>query len=197
MRDRVPIECSSTTSGDTPPVSGTEHDDFTRLVVPELEVLYRVARTLTHRSADAEDLVQDTLLRAFRSIDRFDGTHPRAWLLTIMRNAEVNRNRRRRPSLLYESESSDTEVDTATDGRPEEAWIGAEFERAVLVAVASLPDRSARVVELVDINGFSYGEAADILGIPLGTVMSRLHRARARIRKRLTDQGLAPPGGAQ
>ena len=70
---------------------------FERYVLPELDVLLRVARSLTHNAADAEDLVQETLIRAHRSIDRFDGRHPRAWLLTILRNANVNRARRRRP----------------------------------------------------------------------------------------------------
>lgn len=66
---------------------------FARYVLPEIDVLYRVARSITRHDADAEDLVQDTMLRAFRSIDRFDGRHPRAWLLTIMRNAQINRVR--------------------------------------------------------------------------------------------------------
>ena len=68
-------------------------------VLPEVDVLLRVAMTMTEQRADAEDLVQDTLLRAWRSIDTFDGRHQRAWLLTIMRNAEINRHRRRRPEL--------------------------------------------------------------------------------------------------
>ena len=75
-------------------------DAFERYVLPEVEVMLRVARSLTRNHADAEDLVQDTMLRAYRAIDRFDGRHPRAWLLTILRNTHINRNRRRRPELL-------------------------------------------------------------------------------------------------
>ena len=75
---------------------------FARYVTPELDVLYRVALSITRKPADAEDLVQDTLLRAYRSIERFDGRYPRAWLLTIMRNAQINRVRRKRPELLRE-----------------------------------------------------------------------------------------------
>ncbi|MGH4024005.1 MAG: sigma factor, partial [Pseudonocardiaceae bacterium] len=67
------------------------HKAFAEYVLPEVDVLYRVACALTSQPADAEDLVQETLLRAFRFIDRFDGQHPRAWLLTILRNAEHNR----------------------------------------------------------------------------------------------------------
>ena len=70
---------------------------FERYVIPEIQVLFRVARSLTRNDADAEDLVQDTLIRPHRSVDAFDGNHPRAWLLTILRNTHINRNRRRRP----------------------------------------------------------------------------------------------------
>ncbi|HLI45295.1 MAG TPA: sigma-70 family RNA polymerase sigma factor, partial [Acidimicrobiales bacterium] len=75
-------------------------DAFARYVLSELEVLARVAFSITRNTADAEDLVQETLLCAYRAIDRFDGVHPRAWLFTIMRNAEAKRHRRRRPQLL-------------------------------------------------------------------------------------------------
>lgn len=180
------------------PDSGTsDHQAFTQLVTPELNILYRVARTLVRRPADAEDLVQDTLLRAFRGIGGFDGSHPRAWLLTIMRNTEVNRNRRRRPSLLFDPESPDAVADTGSVGQPEEEFVGGEFERAVRDAMIALPEHYSEVVELVDMDGLSYGDAAEVLGIPLGTVMSRLHRARARIRRQLATAGLAHPGDRQ
>ena len=180
------------------PDSGvSDHEEFTRLVTPELDILYRVARTLVRRPADAEDLVQDTLLRAFRGFSGFDGAHPRAWLLTIMRNTEVNRNRRRRPSMLLDPESSDVMADTGPEGQPEEEFVGREFERAVRHALAALPEHYSQVVELIDMDGLSYGEAAHLLGIPQGTVMSRLHRARARIRKQLAAGGLAPTGDWQ
>ena len=82
----------------------SSEDSFELYVIPELEVLARVALTITRNSADAEDLVQETLLSAYRAIDRFDGTHPRAWLLTIMRNTEKKRHRRRRPNLLRDGD---------------------------------------------------------------------------------------------
>ena len=183
--------------GGGPATGGSNHEAFTRLVTPELEILYRVARTLVRRPADAEDLVQDTLLRAYRGLGGFDGAHPRAWLLTIMRNTEINRNRRRRPSLLFDPESSDAVVDSGTAGQPEEEFVGGEFERAVRDAMVALPEHYSRVVALVDIDGLTYGEAAELLGIPLGTVMSRLHRARARIRKQLAAAGVDTPGDRQ
>jgi RNA polymerase sigma-70 factor, ECF subfamily len=168
---------------------------FAQYVVPELDVLTRVATSITCRHVDAEDLVQDTLLRAFRSIDRFDGAHPRAWLLTIMRNAEVNRTRRRRPELLDDPDTALEQPTATTSGygqRPEDVVLGAQFDGAVAAVFAALPERFRQVLELVDLNGLSYAEAASVLGVPEGTVMSRVHRGRKRIRDRLTDAGLAP-----
>ena len=83
-----------------------QKEAFDRFVVPEIEVLYRVARSITRNPTDAEDLVQDTMLRAYRAILRFDGRHPRAWLLTIMRNAQINRVRRKRPELLRDPDAA-------------------------------------------------------------------------------------------
>ncbi|MGH3627771.1 MAG: RNA polymerase sigma factor, partial [Sciscionella sp.] len=79
--------------------SRTAEQAFAAHVLPEIDLLYRVARSITGQQADAEDLVQDTLLRAYRAIGSFDGKHPRAWLLTILRNTERNRHRRQRPGL--------------------------------------------------------------------------------------------------
>jgi DNA-directed RNA polymerase specialized sigma24 family protein len=91
-----------------PELAGRAPDDaFERYVLPELEVLARVARSVTRNGHDAEDLVQETLLSAYRAIERFDGEHPRAWLLTIMRNAEAKRHRKRRPFLLREGEGEE------------------------------------------------------------------------------------------
>ncbi|MGH9055654.1 MAG: sigma-70 family RNA polymerase sigma factor [Acidimicrobiales bacterium] len=170
-------------------------DPFSRYVLPELDVLARVAFSLTRNGADAEDLVQETLLCAYRAIERFDGAHPRAWLFTIMRNAEAKRHRRRRPQLLRDPDQAQRLE--AADPRslvdsPEQVVLGAEFDAVVAQCLLSLPERHRQVVELVDVDGLSYAEAAEAIGIPVGTVMSRLHRARARIRQRLSAAGLAP-----
>lgn len=161
---------------------------------PEIAVLYRVASTLVRQPADAQDLVQDTLVRAYRAIDRFDGTHPRAWLLTILRNTHRNRMRTRFPRLLTVAEHQDSDVlDRGGDPRSaEDVVVDAQFEAVVVDALAALPTMHRVVVQLVDVDGLSYAEAADALGIPRGTVMSRLHRARARIRTRLVAAGLVP-----
>ena len=175
---------------------GADQSQLTLYVLPEVEVLLRVARTLTARPADAEDLVQDTLLRAYKGIAGFDGAHPRAWLLTVLRNTHINRNRRRRPELLDDQDAAfDRLAATAPSAggeTPEGLVIGATFDAVVTDALDALPDRFRRAVTLVDIDGLSYAEAAEVLGVPVGTVMSRLHRARARMRHRLVAAGLAP-----
>jgi RNA polymerase sigma-70 factor (ECF subfamily) len=173
---------------------------FERFVLPEIEVLVRVARSLTHHDADAEDLVQDTLVRAFRAIDRFDGAHPRAWLLTILRNTHVNRNRRRRPELGRDRDAAEVDrirVDAADQVVPDVADVSMSqmFDAEVERALDELDASFRSVVELVDIAGLSYAEAAAVLDVPTGTVMSRLHRARSRIRDRLMRAGVAPRGG--
>ena len=175
-------------SSGVPPVTGNA--SFERYVIPEIEMLLRVAHALTRDHSEAEDLVQDTLVRAYRGIGGFDGRHPRAWLLTILRHTHLNRVRRRRPELLR-----DPALDRLTDAAdqdPADAIADDEFDAEIADALASLDDTFRRVVELVDIHGLSYAEAAGILDVPVGTVMSRLHRARARIRDRLDRAGLAP-----
>lgn len=168
------------------------HAAFELHIMPHLEVLYRVALTLTGQPADAEDLVQDTLVRAYRALDRFDGAYPRAWLLTILRNTHVNRNRRRRPMLLPDGETATATLEVKAPAVPssEELVIGKQFQAVVLDALRALPQTHRAVLALVDIDGLSYQEAADVLGIPRGTVMSRLHRARRRVRARLDAAGL-------
>ncbi len=168
---------------------------FARYVEPEIPVLYRVALTLAKQRADAEDLVQDTLIRAYRAVDRFDGAYPRAWLFTILRNTHRNRLRTRIPSPLLESDQQAGVLDRAgVDRSAEEVVVGPMFEAVVAEALAALPTMHRVVVQLVDVDGLTYAEAAEALGVPRGTVMSRLHRARARIRTRLLAAGLVSKG---
>lgn len=172
-------------------VSTAQDQRFRELVLPELDVLLRVARRLTRNPADAEDLVQDTLVRAYRSIDRFDGRHPRAWLLTILRNGFLNTVRRTRPDLLDVEAAQQLPGrgdDARIDGTEHQALAG-QFDPLVREAVSSLSAKHRAVIALVDLDGLSYQEAADLLGVPIGTVMSRLHRARGRIRARLEANG--------
>jgi RNA polymerase sigma-70 factor (ECF subfamily) len=170
----------------------TDEEAFERHVLPEIEVLLRVARSMTHNHAEAEDLVQDTLIRAYRGIGRFDGRYPRAWLLTILRNTHINRNRRRRPELLRDQDATFERLASDASTDQADVYVDQTIDGEILAALDELSDDFRRVVELVDIDGLSYPEAADVLGIPVGTVMSRLHRARRRIRDRLDRAGLAP-----
>jgi len=160
---------------------------FNEYVMPELDVMYRVANSITRNPIDAEDLVQDTLIRAYKAIDRFDGRYPRAWLLTIMRNAQINRVRRKRPELMRDP---DVTMAVVADESPEGSSadtniINETFSAPIEDALAALPEKFRTVVELVDLHELSYQEAADSLGIPVGTIMSRLHRARRNIRQHL------------
>jgi RNA polymerase sigma-70 factor, ECF subfamily len=178
-------------TGPAPDPDDTPQERFARYVLPEIEVLLRVARTLTPDHADAEDLVQDTLVRAYRAIEGFDGAHPRAWLLTILRHTQINRSRRRRPELLADPDRAFADTPSG-DNSVEVLVVGATFDAVVEDAVSNLPDRFRRAIELVDVDGLRYAEAAQVLGVPVGTVMSRLHRGRRRIRDRLATAGVAP-----
>ncbi len=166
---------------------------YAKLILPEVAALLRVALSMTAQPSDAEDLVQDTLLRAWRSLDSFDGRHPRAWLLTIMRNAEINRHRRRRPQLLDDPDAEPRHAaDQPAGMSAENVVMDGLFDGAVESALTALPDRFREVIVLVDVEGLTYAEAAEVLNVPEGTVMSRLHRSRTRIRTSLAEAGLAP-----
>ena len=177
-------EAQTNDTNPTPPVPARSFDAF---VGPHLPVLLRVAGSLCRNPHDAEDLVQDTLIRAFTGLDGFDGAHPRAWLLTIMRNANINRNRRQRPGLLHDATDLAGEADRRNPASPSAEEVAATRAPAPWIADAlgRLSPRHLQVVQLVDVDGLTYDEAAAALGIPAGTVMSRLHRARHRMRAHL------------
>jgi RNA polymerase sigma-70 factor, ECF subfamily len=167
-------------------------DRFREQVLPEIDVLLRVARRLTHDPNDAEDLVQDTLVRAYRAFDRFDGRYPRAWLLTILRNTHSNRIRKRRPDLL-DDEAAQRLPAPGQDGRSdgtEERALAEQFDPIVRNALSSLSANQRAVIALIDLDGLSYREAAELLEVPVGTVMSRLHRARRKVRAELEAHGI-------
>lgn len=160
--------------------------DFEAEALVHLDALYRTALRLTGNRAEAEDLVQDAYLRAFKNFNRFTpGTNCRAWLFTIMRNVFLSRIRHRGREVLKdgaELESAAASVTAPSSDHPE-----AEFFRRVLPgdverALRSLPLAFREVVILVDLEGFSYREAAEALGCPVGTVMSRVYRGRGLLR---------------
>jgi len=171
--------------------------------------LYSAALRMTRNRADAEDLVQETYLRAYRGFGGFqEGTNLKAWLYRILTNTFINsyRAKKRRPEETDVEEIEDFYLyrrlgglEEARAGRSAEDELMDLFPEAeVKDAVESLPENFRMAVLLADVEGFSYKEIADILEIPIGTVMSRLHRGRKALQKRLydfaTERGLASPG---
>ncbi len=167
-------------------------DRFGSQVLPEVEVLLRVATRMTGDPVDAEDLVQEVLLRAHRGIHTFDGRHPRAWLLTIMRNTWASMNRRRRVHIADDPDGIRLAAAEAVDGDsdPESQVMDRMLEGPLADALLALSPAHREIVLLVDAEGLSYAEAASLLGVPEGTVMSRLHRARRNLRTRIDRASL-------
>ncbi|MFJ9012522.1 RNA polymerase sigma factor [Streptomyces canus] len=168
---------------------------FAEFVMPEVEVLLRVATTLTARPADAEELVRDTLFHAYRAIDRWDGDQPRVWLLKLMLRAGAAQ---RRDRAACRPRAGLSPVPTAGTGRqPEPAVVGDAFHEVIDAALEALPLKYRQVVRLVDIDGLSYADAAGLLGVSEETLTGRLHRARKRIRVQLAAAGLVPGRGGR
>jgi len=164
---------------------------FRTYVEPELGVLLRVARTLTGSASDAQDLVQETLIRAWRSVDRFDGRHPRAWLFTILRNTNLNMNRRQRPVTVEDPavlSRARPAFGSAPARGPEDEALWPYLPDVLDRAVTALDVRFRTVLLLIDVDQLTYAEAAEVLQLPIGTVMSRLSRARNRVRGYVRDQ---------
>lgn len=183
----TPREPTPRDDADAPTEPGAR---FRHYVLPELELLHAMARRLTWTSTEAEDLVQDTMLRAFRAIERFDGRHPRAWVLTILRNTHINRIRKKRPDLAFDPDATFGRL-PADDGRDtvSEDAVNALGDPDMVAALGELTDDHRAVLALVDVDGLSYREAAELLDVPIGTVMSRLHRARKNLRTALEQRG--------
>ena len=162
-----------------------EHRTFESVVSPEIPSLWRAAMAMTRNHHEAEDLLQDTLLRAFKGLSGFDGRYPRAWLLTILRNTHQNRNRRRRPEPVDPQRLGEGTAEMSTSPGADCALLARAFDEHVEAALRGLSPKLLQVVELVDISAFTYDEAALALGIPVATVTSRIHRARHRLREQI------------
>jgi RNA polymerase sigma-70 factor (ECF subfamily) len=158
---------------------------FEQVVLPHLDAAYNLARWLIRSPADAEDVVQEACLRALRFFDGFRGGDSRAWLLKIVRNTCYSWVKKNRPAEL--SDEFDETVHSGERPREDaEAKLvsGAESER-VRTALGTLPVVFREVLVLREIEGLSYKEISDVTGVPMGTVMSSLSRARQRLREQL------------
>jgi RNA polymerase sigma-70 factor, ECF subfamily len=179
--------------------------DFEREALPHLSALYAAALRMTRNEKDAEDLVQDALLRAYRFFDTFQpGTNCKAWLFRILTNVFCNnyRDREREHVVLTEAESSPANLEQfvggGTDGRDiETALLGRMVSADVEKALAAVPSDFRMAVILADLEDFSYKEIAEIMDCPAGTVMSRLFRGRKILQGLLYDyaveQGIIQP----
>lgn len=177
--------------------------------MPFANQLYGAAMRMARKPADAEDLVQETMLKAYRAYDSYtEGTNLKAWLYRILTNTYINRYRKaqRRPvetdlgevedMYLYRRMGSDTSAEMSRSA--EDTLLEGLVESDIKEAVESLPEHFRMPVLLADLEDFSYKEIAEILDIPIGTVMSRLHRGRKQLQRSLwefaSERGLLPDG---
>jgi RNA polymerase sigma factor (sigma-70 family) len=178
------------THGEETPLQGAdERERFAQALLPHLDAAYNLARWLTRDDHDAEDLVQGAYLRALKFFGGYRGTNGRAWLLTIVRKAcytFLEQKRARGPATAFDEEIHGVAANTLS---PEKLLLRQEDQHSVRRAVEELPLELREVVVLRELEGLSYKEIAAIAGIPIGTVMSRLARARARLHERLAGRG--------
>ena len=187
---------------------GTSKDEsFARDAIPWMDDVYRFALSLTRDPADAQDIVQETYLRAYRSWHTFEpGSDARRWLFTICRNAFL----RSRQQTRFEVEAIDGDAEAVASAREHAAMIADGTDRLLSTvdlgpaldrALAGLDEPFRSAVQLVDVEDQSYEAAAEILGVPIGTVRSRLFRARRQMQKHLRahaiDAGFQPADGGR
>ena len=157
---------------------------FEQLVLPHLDAAFNLARWLLRNPADAEDVVQEAMLRAYRFFEHFRGGDARAWLLQIVRNSCYTWLEKRRPSDLMTEFNEEVHHRPSAD--PEKVAVQSAEREHLMRALNSLPAKSREVLVLRELEGCSYKEIAEITGTPMGTVMSTLSRARERLYQTLT-----------
>ncbi len=173
--------------------------DFEREAVPHLDSLYAAALRLTRRPSDAEDLVQESMLKAFRFWDGFEaGTNARAWLLRIVTNTFINRHRRKaRERAVFDGVLAEPVGEgvmsraamrglTSADSEADRRLLAGEIQ----AAMEKLTPQQRLMIQLSDMEGLTYKEIASVVGCPVGTVMSGLHRARKALQKHLIAQAI-------
>jgi RNA polymerase sigma-70 factor, ECF subfamily len=171
---------------------------FAEAATPYMSALYAAALRMTRNPSDAEDLVQETYLRAYRGFEGFrEGTNLKAWLYRILTNTFINqyRAKKRRPDQVDLDDVEDFFIyrrlggleAAAAERTPETEVLESIPDAEVKEALESIPEQFRMAVILADIEGFSYKEIAEILEVPIGTVMSRIHRGRRQLQQRLWD----------
>jgi RNA polymerase sigma-70 factor (ECF subfamily) len=182
-------------------MDATARADFEATALPLLDNLYGAAMRLTRDPAEAEDLVQDTMVRAYRFWHSFKpGTKIKAWMFTILRNTFINgyhkRTRRRDFDKKVKNQLADGSANAAVANSlsappgPEEAASARLTRSRIMEALDQLPEDYRMAVTLCDLEGLSYKEIAEIMDCPIGTVMSRIHRGRKRLHKLLFDHAV-------
>ena len=154
---------------------------FERVVVPHLDDAYTLARYLLRDEHDAQDVVQEASLRALRYFDGYSGGDARAWLLAIVRNCSLTWRKRRRIDDRTVPFDDAAEIPTREADAPDAAAMQASERSRVQRAIADLPEEFREVIVLREVEDLSYREIGDVVGVPIGTVMSRLARARKRL----------------
>ena len=168
--------------------ASTSLPEFEQTLREHLSAAHHLARWLTRTQADAEDVLQEAFLRAFRSFDRFRPDSPRAWLLRLVRNCcyDLHKQREREGEAVLEEEALPPDAASPVLGmaaeNPERRLLRMADARALEDALGDLPAEYREVFLLREIEGLAYKEIAEVAGVPIGTVMSRLSRARARLR---------------
>jgi RNA polymerase sigma-70 factor (ECF subfamily) len=174
-----------------PQTADEKRSAFEREALPHLDTVYRVALRFTAEPAKAQDLVQDTMLKAFRSWHRYEpGTNVRAWLLTILRNTFINEYRKekqRGPTVDVSTAETFSLFNAVQEEDPEGRFFDQIVDDEVLEAIDDLPDEFRETLVLSDMEDMTYQEIADVTGAPVGTVKSRLFRARRALQRRLYD----------
>ena len=174
---------------------GADHREFLDATIPYLDVVWQVARHAAGDGQDPEDLVQETYLRAYAGFGSYRGGNTRAWLAAICLNAARSqaRRRRRRPWEVAGPASLDVLLWSRTDGGEDVAdvVIAGQDAEAVSRCLALLPEPQRLCIVLVDVAGYTAREAAEALGCPRGTVLSRVHRGRRKLAQVLAEAGVA------
>jgi len=176
--------------------TGSRKSRFEREAIPHMDAVYRFALSLTRDAAEADDLVQETFLKAFKAFDSFqEGTNCKAWLFRILRNTRINRIRSAGREVVGDDAAELIEATTLVGWSERSFYRGPEAAAQLAAtrdqlqeALAALPSDFRTAVMLADVEGMAYQEIADVMGTPIGTVMSRLFRGRRLMRERLRDR---------